>query len=54
MMSQLTRRQQARFGEAALALGPRVQDALLAAAQRENAVDIVRAVLQAVGERPPA
>ena len=51
MMSQLGERQQGRFGEAAIALGPRVLNALVAVAQREQATDIVGAVMQNVGER---
>lgn len=49
MMSQFTRKQLGRFGEAAIALGPGTLNALVAAAQREGAVDVVGAVMQAVG-----
>lgn len=49
MMGQLTHRQQGRFGEAAIGAGPRVLNALIAAAQREDATDVVAAVMQNVG-----
>lgn len=50
MMSQFTRKQLGRFGEAAIALGPQTLNALVAAAQREDAVHVVGEVMQAVGE----
>ena len=49
MMSQLTHRQLGRFGEAAIASGPKVLNALIAAAQREDATEVVAAVMQNVG-----
>lgn len=49
MMSQLTHRQQGRFGEAAIGAGPAVLNALIAAAEREDATDVVAAVMQNVG-----
>lgn len=49
MMSQLTHRQQGRFGEAAIALGPKVLNALIEAARREQATDVVASVMQSVG-----
>jgi hypothetical protein len=49
MMSQLTHRQQGRFGEAAIGSGPKVLNALIAAAQREDATEVVAAVMQNVG-----
>lgn len=49
MMSQFSPRQLGRFGEAAISLGPKLLNALVATAQRENATDVVGAVLQGVG-----
>jgi hypothetical protein len=49
LMSQLTRQQQGRFGEAAIALGPGVLGTLAEAAQRDGALDVITAVLQHVG-----
>ena len=49
MMGQLTHRQQGRFGEAAIAGGPKVLNALIAATQREDATEVVAAVMQTVG-----
>jgi hypothetical protein len=49
MMSQFTRLQQGRFGEAAIALGPKALNALTEAAQREDALDVIGAVMQNVG-----
>jgi len=49
MMSQLTRKQQARFGEAAIALGPKVLNALVAVAQKAGAIDVMAGIVQAVG-----
>lgn len=49
MMSQLTHRQQGRFGEVAIGAGPKVLNGLIAAAQREDAADVVAAVMQNIG-----
>ena len=49
MMSQFSPAQLARFGEAAISLGPKVLNALIATAQREDAADVVGAVMQGVG-----
>ena len=49
MMSQFSARQQGRFGEAAIGLGPPVLNALIAAAQREQATEVVGAVMQNIG-----
>jgi hypothetical protein len=49
MMGQFTRLQQGRFGEAAIALGPKVLNALIEAAQREGVLDVIGAVMQHVG-----
>lgn len=49
MMSRFTRLQQGRFGEAAIALGPKVLNALIEAAQREEALEVVGGVMQNVG-----
>jgi hypothetical protein len=49
MVSQFTSLQLGRFGEAAIALGPPVLNALIAAARREDALEVVGAVLQNVG-----
>ena len=48
MMSQFDERQLGRFGEAAIAQGPRILNALIAVAQREDVTDVVGAVLQNV------
>jgi hypothetical protein len=50
MMAQFTRLQQGRFGEAAIALGPKVLNALIEAAQREGVLEVVGAVMQHVGQ----
>jgi hypothetical protein len=49
MMSQLTHKQQGRFGEAAIAAGPQVLGALIEGAQREEASEVVASVMQNVG-----
>jgi len=49
MMSQFTHKQLARFGEAAIALGPKILNALVAAAQREDATEVVASVIQGIG-----
>lgn len=49
MMNQFTRRLQGQFGEAAIGLGPKALNSLIAAAQREDATDVVGAVMQNVG-----
>lgn len=49
MMSQFTHKQLARFGEAAIALGPKVLNALVSAAQREDATEVVASVIQGIG-----
>lgn len=49
MMGQFTRLQQGRFGEAAIALGPKALNALIEAAQREGVLEVVGSILQHVG-----
>lgn len=49
MMGQLTHTQLARFGNAAIALGPKALNSLVAAAQREDAIEVVASVIQGIG-----
>lgn len=49
MMGQFTHKQLVRFGEAAIALGPKTLNGLIAAAQREGVTEIVGSVLQGTG-----
>jgi hypothetical protein len=49
MVSQFTHKQLARFGEAAIALGPKVLNGLIGAAQREGVTEIVTSVMQGIG-----
>jgi len=49
MVSQFTRLQLGRFGEAAIAQGPQVLNALIEAARREDALEVVGAVMRNVG-----
>ena len=49
MMSQFTPKQLARFGEAAIALGPKTLNGLIGAAQREGATEVVASVMQGIG-----
>jgi len=49
MMSQFTHKQLGRFGEAAIALGPKVLNGLIGAAQREGVTEVVASVMQSIG-----
>ena len=49
MMSQFTHKQLGRFGKAAIALGPKVLNGLIGAAQREGVTEVVASVMQSIG-----
>ena len=49
MMSQFTHKQLGRFGEAAIALGPKVLNGLIDAAQREDVTEVVASVMESIG-----
>ena len=49
MMSQFTHKQQQRFGEAAIALGPTALNALVAVAQNAGAIEVLAGIVEAVG-----